>query len=50
MKPPSRVSSAEEEEEEEPPGVSEEPPSTSPLSRPMKPLPDVREEERCGGV
>jgi hypothetical protein len=38
-------------DEEEPPCMSdeEEPPPTSPPSRPMKPLPGVREEERCGG-
>jgi hypothetical protein len=57
MKPPPRVS---EDEDEEPPGVPEEVESpgveeeercgrtpTSPPSRPMKPPPDVREEERC---
>jgi hypothetical protein len=39
-------------EEEESPGVEEEEcggPSTSPLSRPIKPPPGVREEEWCGG-
>jgi hypothetical protein len=39
-----------EEEEETHAGVEEEePPSTSRLSHPMKPLPGARKDERCGG-
>jgi hypothetical protein len=49
MKPPPGMSEVEEEEELPSVSEEEEPSPTSPWSRPMKPPPSARDEERCGG-